>query len=347
MDHYHHSSGGQPNPTEERAANAERAAFHDALAHRFSEAGMYRQKIEWCLSEVSSITRTLSRMQLKNLSEALCAGEGWSATPQRRSVLVESPPLLAEISSAVVSALTRESIGQTGLHNNVMRHVEKGRHLVFISNNRHITDTAIVAHLLGRTLPDRLVEFSCHDSFPDPFTRAILQGGRTLVRTSDTVLDTVARPFKDLSGSPWENLFEAIRMGKWPILFPEALDCHLMKEWEAERKRLIMAGEGWLIPEAHPFKTGAIAPFMNDIPETLGIDPARVVFIPLKVLYSGNVWYRYDICEEMDTIVKFGRGIPLPFLRKEFGQREDRASHREAAEFVRDRVLSLGSSYQD
>jgi hypothetical protein len=65
------------------------------------------------------------------------------------------------------------------------------------------------------------------------------------------------------------------------------------------------------------------------------------------VLYSGNVWYRYDICEEMDTIVKFGRGIPLPFLRREFGQREDRASHREAAEFVRDRVLSLGSSYQD
>ena len=347
MNHHQHPSEEPAQPTEETTLSSARRAFLDTLAGRFSRAGVFPQKIEWCLAEASSVSKQLSLVQIKGVFAALCSGEGWSGAPNTKSDLIDSPPHLAELSAAVVRGLTRGFVGEKGLETNVLPHVEKGRHVVFVANQRFMTDSGIIAHLIGRSLPDRLVEFSCADSFPDPFSRAILQGGRAIIRTSESTSDTLVRPVEAISESPWNHLFEAMRGGRWPLIFPEALDYSAMQRWDAERQELLMQGQGWMIPEALPFRGGAIGPLMTDVPETLGINPGRVVIIPVKVLYSGNVWHRYDLCEEIDTIVKFGRGIPLKFLHREFGRSGTRSSLREAADFLQERVLSLGSSYED
>ena len=347
MNHPHHPSERPAQPSEGTTLTSVRQAFLDALAGGFSRAGVLPQKIEWCLAEASSVINPLSLAQIKGVFAALCSGDGWSGAPNTRSALIESPPHLAELSAAVVRGLTRGFVGEKGLESNVLPHLEKGRHVVFVANQRFMTDSSIIAHLIGRSLPDQLVEFSCADSFPEPFSRAILQGGRSIIRTSESTSDTLVKPIEAISESPWNLLFKAMRGGHWPLLFPEALDYSAMQRWDAERQQLLMQGQGWMIPEALPFRGGAIGPLMTDVPETLGIDPARVAIIPVKVLYNGNVWHRYDLCEEIDTIVKFGRGIPLKFLHREFGRAGTRSSLREAADFLQERVLSLGSSYLD
>lgn len=264
--------------------------------------------------------------------------------PEPRSALKSTPYSLSQVSRSVIRALTNDIIGSTGLHEHVLPHDKKDNLVVFVANQHSVADAAAISHVLDTLAPRRLVELSCSDSYPDARIRTLLQLGRVVVHTSETVESVLGTHLDQLSGSPVEKLLTATHTeGRWPLIFGEAQSCTAL-ETRAERLR---TDPFFLPPEIGPFRWGSLQPWMTDTLEKCGVDPARVQIIPVRVLHTSQLLNARMSCqsEEASVLVKFGAATPLTELRQRFGTRGERRNLLLAASFMRDRIWDLGTDY--
>jgi hypothetical protein len=330
-----------------KIAAAARERLDGLLSIGLENSGLLALKASRFRSTVGYLMESASAEEIEACQRALFDGAGWSGPNPVRSALIQSPECIVPLASKLVSCLTNDWLGYTGLPANIERYANEGASIVFVANQRFFTDSALIARGIDRVSPGRLVEFSCADSFPNHLTRALLQAGRSIVRTNESVHEAVAGEALQLAGSPWATMFQAMREGKWPLIFPEAQGFRDMEKRDERLMSKLLGKEVGRVADMHAFNPHVLAPLMTDTPETLGIDPQRVVLIPVKIANDGNVWPRYSICDEIDIIVKFGEGISLCELHQEFGRVGDLPSLIKAARFLRSAVHGLGETYLD
>jgi len=347
-----HQPGLAPKPKavgDELAKNQarEHAAFLAALEDSLRSNGLLAEKISWCTAQARKVLDGLSADEALRCHAALFGAPPWAANKTGKSSIVQSEPALAEICSAVARALAGLNLGSVGFEKNVEPLLKGGALPVFVANQRHMTDSALIAATLGDFARDKLVEFSCSDSFPNDFVRSLLQGGRTIVRTGQTVESALGQPLETLSGSPFAALFAAMRAGKAPLLFPEGQGIELMAQRAHRAFQHMLKGNGDRVPAINTFKPSAIAPLMTHDLETMGLDAEKIVVVPVRILNTGDFWHRYSVCDEIDTIVKFGTGMPLASLHAAFGRQGDIDGLRRLCAELHSSLLGIGESYLD
>ena len=111
----------------------------------------------------------------------------------------------------------------------------------------------------------------------------------------------------------------------------------------------LLRRETWNVPKILSFSPHLFAPWMSDDLQTCGVDPESILFAPVKILDSE--WIPnpdgYLPNEEFDTIVKFGKPIPLMELKERFSHLEPSKRASAVAVCLRRAVEGLGEHYLD
>lgn len=303
------------------------------------ETGKYRRVMD----RMAPALAALADSQLNELAGVL--GSPAPNPPKDRRL---DPAIMAAsvAAAAIVRGLSADNISAWRFEEHVLPHIRENHLLVLVANQNSFCDSAVISYLLGEHGPRRLIELCASNSFPNYFVRTVLQRGRPSVVVDQTLTAELGPCEVPLANGGIGGLLHAMRDNRWPLIFPEA------RVFELSEGSHDLGAHAELLEDrdpVQPFKFGFMHPFLSTGPETLGVDPARVYFMPVKVLDTDDLWNPNGCIpnDEFDTIVKFGRAVPLATLRADFNGRDLLANARNAASYLRGLVIGLGRDHLD
>lgn len=319
------------------------SALSSLILPALQESGLHGPKLEWIDAYCFPLLTQLPAELREEFCLALEQVSRSALIKPNHTFLQPSGPLPLFLAQTLIGALTRTNLGQKGLEDYVKPYVNTDQTLVLVANQRAWTDSAVVASVLEMIAYEKIVEVACRDSFPNPLVQGLFQGGRHVVHTPASVKQTFGAPLELLSGSPFQALCSAVRIGKWPLLFPEALNAAQIESTHQLRRQNLH------VPKTLPFSSHLFEPWMSDDLATCGVDPESVLFAPVKILDSEWLPQPNGVLpnEEFDTIVKFGKPIPLVELKERFSHIDPCKRASAVAQYLRQAVEGLGEHYLD
>lgn len=319
------------------------SALSSLILPALKNSGLHGPKLEWIDAYCSPLCTRIPADIRHDLRLAVEHMSRSASTRPTHTFLQPSDPLLLLLTQTLIGALTRNNLGQKGFDEHVKPYANTGETLVFVANQRAWTDSAVVASVMEMVAHDKLVEVTCRDSFPDRLTQGLFQGGRHVVHTPASVKETFGSSLDLLSGSPFQALCSASRIGKWPLLFPEALNVSQLASIHQSR------GSAANVPKVFPFSAHLFEPWMSGDLKTCGVDPESVLFVPVKI--NASEWLPHPNGflpnEEFDTLVKFSKPIPLVKLKENFFHLGPDELSEATARYLRQAVQELGEDYLD